>query len=296
MEAEAAAAGQPASSKQRATGGPAPFLTKTHQMVEEASTDEVISWAEQGRSFVVWKPVELARDLLPLHFKHCNFSSFVRQLNTYVRFPEGGAGPVGVRERQLPARRARPPVGHPSPQVHHAAALQVRRQRRCERRVPAAAAPRVGHHVRRRQRAQFLVGVVAAAGRPHQRERAAQERQPHAGHRAGAGAPAVRGAAGLPLPVSRRPAARPRAAHAGGRPGGGRGRAPAAAAPRGGRPAGARRRGGEEREALRRAPQGRREEEGPVRGGGGKRAAHQDDQGRRAVGRRAVVGPGAVRR
>jgi heat shock transcription factor len=84
MEAEAAAAGQPASSKQRATGGPAPFLTKTHQMVEEASTDEVISWAEQGRSFVVWKPVELARDLLPLHFKHCNFSSFVRQLNTYV--------------------------------------------------------------------------------------------------------------------------------------------------------------------------------------------------------------------
>jgi len=63
--------------------GPAPFLSKTHQMVEERGTDEVISWAEQGRSFVVWKPVELARDLLPLHFKHCNFSSFVRQLNTY---------------------------------------------------------------------------------------------------------------------------------------------------------------------------------------------------------------------
>jgi hypothetical protein len=42
-----------------------------------------ISWAEQGRSFMVWKPVELARDLLPLHFKHYNFS-FVRQLNTYV--------------------------------------------------------------------------------------------------------------------------------------------------------------------------------------------------------------------
>ncbi|ONM22325.1 Heat stress transcription factor B-3 [Zea mays] len=60
--------------------GPAPFLSKTHQMVEERGTDEVISWAEQGRSFVVWKPVELARDLLPLHFKHCNFSSFVSQL------------------------------------------------------------------------------------------------------------------------------------------------------------------------------------------------------------------------
>uniref|UniRef100_A0A0D9XEH0 HSF-type DNA-binding domain-containing protein n=1 Tax=Leersia perrieri TaxID=77586 RepID=A0A0D9XEH0_9ORYZ len=64
-------------------GGPAPFLTKTHQMVEENATDEVISWGKEGRSFVVWKPVEFARDLLPLHFKHCNFSSFVRQLNTY---------------------------------------------------------------------------------------------------------------------------------------------------------------------------------------------------------------------
>lgn len=74
----------PAASKRAGGGaGPAPFLVKTHQMVEEPSTDEVISWAERGRSFVVWKPVELARDLLPLHFKHCNFSSFVRQLNTY---------------------------------------------------------------------------------------------------------------------------------------------------------------------------------------------------------------------
>ncbi|CAN6196184.1 unnamed protein product [Urochloa humidicola] len=86
MEAEAvpvAAASKQSGGGARAGGGPAPFLTKTHQMVEEPATDEVISWAEQGRSFVVWKPVELARDLLPLHFKHCNFSSFVRQLNTY---------------------------------------------------------------------------------------------------------------------------------------------------------------------------------------------------------------------
>ncbi|TVU09800.1 hypothetical protein EJB05_43296 [Eragrostis curvula] len=81
--ADAEAAGQPPKGGGRGGGGPAPFLTKTHQMVEERATDEVISWAEQGRSFVVWKPVEFARDLLPLHFKHSNFSSFVRQLNTY---------------------------------------------------------------------------------------------------------------------------------------------------------------------------------------------------------------------
>ena len=35
-------------------------------------------------SFVIWKPAEFARDVLPQCFKHNNLSSFIRQLNTYV--------------------------------------------------------------------------------------------------------------------------------------------------------------------------------------------------------------------
>ncbi|KAK8963494.1 Heat stress transcription factor B-2c [Platanthera guangdongensis] len=62
---------------------PTPFLTKTYQLVDDPAIDDVISWNDDGSTFVVWRPAEFASDLLPKYFKHNNFSSFVRQLNTY---------------------------------------------------------------------------------------------------------------------------------------------------------------------------------------------------------------------
>lgn len=64
-------------------GGPAPFLLKTYDMVDDSLTDEIVSWSTNRNSFVVWNPPEFARLLLPTYFKHNNFSSFIRQLNTY---------------------------------------------------------------------------------------------------------------------------------------------------------------------------------------------------------------------
>ncbi|KAI0522985.1 hypothetical protein KFK09_005374 [Dendrobium nobile] len=64
-------------------GGPAPFLLKTYDMIDDSSTNEIVSWSSTNSSFVVWNPPEFSSRLLPTYFKHSNFSSFIRQLNTY---------------------------------------------------------------------------------------------------------------------------------------------------------------------------------------------------------------------
>ncbi|KAL5796642.1 hypothetical protein ACOSQ2_001462 [Xanthoceras sorbifolium] len=63
--------------------GPPPFLTKTYDMVDDPNTNHIVSWSRGGSSFVVWDPHAFSTALLPRYFKHNNFSSFVRQLNTY---------------------------------------------------------------------------------------------------------------------------------------------------------------------------------------------------------------------
>ncbi|KAK9227376.1 hypothetical protein WN943_012427 [Citrus x changshan-huyou] len=71
------------------TKNPAPFLCKTYDLLQERDDDDddgnkkIVSWNAQGDGFVVWSPAEFSELMLPKYFKHNNFSSFIRQLNTY---------------------------------------------------------------------------------------------------------------------------------------------------------------------------------------------------------------------
>ncbi|RKP36233.1 hypothetical protein BJ085DRAFT_5787, partial [Dimargaris cristalligena] len=59
------------------------FVHKLHEMVNDEHYQHLITWNASGSSFVVCDTNRLSQEVLPKHFKHGNFQSFVRQLNMY---------------------------------------------------------------------------------------------------------------------------------------------------------------------------------------------------------------------
>ncbi|KAG1162097.1 hypothetical protein G6F37_002457 [Rhizopus arrhizus] len=59
------------------------FLNKLYNMVDDASTNDLVQWSKDGLSFIVRKHEEFAKIVLPRFYKHNTFASFVRQLNMY---------------------------------------------------------------------------------------------------------------------------------------------------------------------------------------------------------------------
>lgn len=62
------------------------FPQKLHQMLmdlEASNQTDIASFLPHGRAFMIHKPREFAKDILPKYFKMSHFSSFQRQLNLY---------------------------------------------------------------------------------------------------------------------------------------------------------------------------------------------------------------------
>nr|AAN75016.3 stress response regulator SrrA [Aspergillus nidulans] len=65
------------------SGNSSDFVRKLYKMLEDPSYAEIVRWGDDGDSFVVLECEKFTKTILPKHFKHSNFASFVRQLNKY---------------------------------------------------------------------------------------------------------------------------------------------------------------------------------------------------------------------
>ncbi len=60
-----------------------PFVKKLKSILNEPANKNLITWDEKKCNLVIIQPEEFSINILPFYFKHCNFSSFIRQLNIY---------------------------------------------------------------------------------------------------------------------------------------------------------------------------------------------------------------------
>ncbi|KAI8891484.1 winged helix DNA-binding domain-containing protein [Backusella circina FSU 941] len=72
-------------------------------MVSDRRNHHLISWNPSGTSFLVCNATRFAQEVLPEHFKHSNFSSFVRQLNMYGfhKINKSPRGQRGTNENEI---------------------------------------------------------------------------------------------------------------------------------------------------------------------------------------------------
>ncbi|KAJ5448914.1 Heat shock factor (HSF)-type DNA-binding [Penicillium cf. griseofulvum] len=71
------------SSNPAPAGNSSDFVRKLYKMLEDPTYASIVRWGDEGDSFVVLECEKFTKTILPKHFKHSNFASFVRQLNKY---------------------------------------------------------------------------------------------------------------------------------------------------------------------------------------------------------------------
>ena len=65
-------------------------------MIGNQRNSDIIHWSETGYSFTIESVPQFTSKILPLYFRHRNFSSFVRQLNMYGFHKERDTGSVYI--------------------------------------------------------------------------------------------------------------------------------------------------------------------------------------------------------
>ncbi|CAH2078372.1 unnamed protein product [Thlaspi arvense] len=61
------------------------FPAKVYEMVDDPSTDSIVSWSESGESFIVWNETEFCRDVLPRFSVNMEMKNFTSRLEA-MRF------------------------------------------------------------------------------------------------------------------------------------------------------------------------------------------------------------------
>lgn len=57
------------------------FPMKLHRILSNPKFNKIIAWQPHGRSWRVLEPKMFENEVLPLYFRHRNYSSFMRQVN-----------------------------------------------------------------------------------------------------------------------------------------------------------------------------------------------------------------------
>jgi len=70
-------------SKKRIRGESCLFLEKLFYILQDPENSHIIHWNEDGTIVIISDPINFTLNILPKHFNHKNYSSFVRQLNYY---------------------------------------------------------------------------------------------------------------------------------------------------------------------------------------------------------------------
>ncbi|KAF8087952.1 hypothetical protein N665_0558s0003 [Sinapis alba] len=59
------------------------FIRRLHQMLDDHSTDAIVSWSESGKSFIVWNESEFCRNILPRFYLFVEMSPFARHIRKW---------------------------------------------------------------------------------------------------------------------------------------------------------------------------------------------------------------------